>query len=128
MREKRLAFLQKHKKRLWMFGFFGFFGCGGFMYFFSGNVSDLFYFAFFAFFAYFFIGKFSGETPDERLIENSNKAAAKCFGIPMIALYLTGWGVSRPFGTELYVVLVSAVGWAATFLTYAILLWYYERH
>jgi hypothetical protein len=128
MLERWRGFLRKRKKKLWMFGFFGFFGCFGFSYFSTGDVSGLFFFSFFSFFASFFIGSLMVETPDERFVENTNKAAAKCMSVPTIFLFLVGWSASYPFGTKTLMVLLSAVGWAATFLTYAILLWYYERH
>lgn len=127
MKDKRTWLARKMGKRLWLFGFFGLCGCFGFRYFSSGDVGDLFYFAFFGFFAWFILGKPMGEIPDERLAENCRKAAFKCFFIPMLALFVIGYAMSRDYGTKEFVVLVSALGWAATLLSYAILVWLYEK-
>ncbi len=109
------------------YGFFGFFGCFGFRYFYSHDMGDLFYFSFFAFFAYFIVGKLMREMPDERLLANSNKAAARTLYIPTLALFLIGFGATKPFGTKEFIVLISAVAWALSMLTYAALFYYYDK-
>ncbi len=120
--------LKKIRRSRRLFGFFGFFGCFGFEYFTSRDVGDLFYFSFFAFFAFFLIGSITGQKSDEMLVENSRRAAHNTFFIPMFAIFLIGYSASMPFGTKEFVVIVSALAWAASFLTYAILLYHYEKH
>jgi hypothetical protein len=110
-----------------MVGFFGFFGFMGFRYFYSHDPGDLFYFTFFAFFGYFLLGKVFAEIPDERYIENRNRALAGVIWVPLAALYITGALVSYSFATKEFVVLVSAVGWAAAHLCYALLFLHYEK-
>ena len=118
----------KSKKFASFYGFFGFFGCFGFRYFSTHDVGDLFYFSFFAFFAFFLIGRLAKEMHDERFLENSRKAAAKAFYIPMLAVFLIGWSAAQPFGTKEFMVIVSALAWALSMLTYAALFYYYEKH
>ncbi|MBN7771846.1 DUF3796 domain-containing protein [Clostridium aminobutyricum] len=110
------------------YGFFGFFGFFGFQYFSTHDVGDLFYFSFFAFFAFFLIGKLSKEMRDERFVENSQKAAAKAFYIPMLAVFIIGWSATQPFGTKEFMVIVSAFAWASSMITYAGVFYYYEKH
>lgn len=118
----------KLKKFSWLGGFFGFFGCFGFRYFSSYDVSDLFYFSFFSFFGFFLIGRLSKEMPDERFMENSQKAAAKIFFIPMMAVFIIGWSATMPFGTKEFMVAVSAFTWTLSLLAYSVLFYYYEKH
>ena len=118
----------KSKKQLKYTGFFGFFGFYGFMYFANHQVGQLFWFSFFAFFAYFVLGRLAEEMPDERYIENSNRAKLKTCWIPLAAVFLVGWSGVFPFATREFMVVVCALGWAATFLAYAALFVYYEKH
>ncbi|MBS6644629.1 MAG: DUF3796 domain-containing protein [Clostridiaceae bacterium] len=116
------------KKNLKYCGAFSIFGFLGFLYFINQNVSCLFFFSFFSFFSYFILGKLLEDTPDERYIENSNKAKVKTAMIPMTALFIIGWGSSMLFFTKEFVVVVSALGWSLTLIVYAILFAYYEKH
>lgn len=110
------------------YGFLGFLGFLGFGYFTSREIGQLFYFSFFSFFSYFFIGKLMAEKPDERYAENNEKARAKALAIPLLCLFLIGWGANWSFGTKEFFVIVSALGWAATFIAYALLFYWYEKH
>lgn len=116
------------KKKVKLFGLFGFAGFLGFQYFINYDVSCLFYFSFFSFFSYFVLGKLTEATPDERYIENSNKARLKSSIIPLVTLFIIGWSTSLSFTTEAFIVVVSALGWSLTIIVYAILFLYYEKH
>lgn len=118
----------KKKKNERLAGMFGIFGFLGFQYFIDHQVIHLFWFSFFAFFSYFVLGRLAEEMPDERYIENSNKAKLKTCWIPLAAMFLVGWSGGFPFATREFMVLVCALGWAATFLAYAFLFVYYEKH
>ncbi|NLI93016.1 MAG: DUF3796 domain-containing protein [Peptococcaceae bacterium] len=114
-------------KYWWLWGLWGFWGCFGFRYFFTHEIGDLFYFSFFAFFGFYFIGKLSLEMPDERYKANAQKAISKAAFIPAIALFIIGFSGTFPFGTKELMVTLSALGWAAFLITYAILFYYYEK-
>lgn len=116
------------KKKLKYVGAFGFFGFLGFLYFVNQEVSYLFYFSFFSFFSFFILGKLTEDTPDERYIENSNKAKLKTAMIPMAALFIIGWSTSLSLIIKEFIVIVSALGWSLTLIIYAILFVYYEKH
>lgn len=112
-------------KHAWLFGFFGF---QGFTYFITGNPLSLFFFSFFSFFAYYFIAKMAGEMQDERYYENSQKAKLKTAAIPLVTLFIIGFGSGFPFATKEIIILTSAFGWAVTLISYAFLFWYYDKH
>lgn len=116
---------RKYSRFTWILGFIGFLG---FRYFFSHEIGDLFNFSFFALFSAYFTAKLAAEMPDERYKENRLKAKAKTMFVPAIALFAIGMGIASfgiPRGT---IVLIAALGWAATFITYAVAFWYYEKH
>ena len=85
---------QKSIKYAWLFGFFGF---QGFTYFQTGNPLSLFWFSFFA---YYFIAKMADEMQDERYFENSKKAKLKTAAIPLVTLFIVGFGSGFPFVTK----------------------------
>lgn len=116
------------KEKMKYIGFFGFFGFFGFRYFATGQIGELFWFSFFAFFSYFFLGKLLGEMPDERYYENRSKAKAKSAIIAVVFLFLIGWSGSFSFIGKEFMILLAAMGWAATFLVYSALFWYYEKN
>jgi hypothetical protein len=116
----------KLKKLSPLWGLWGFWGFWGFRYFASRNVGDLFYFSFF--FAFYFIGKLSLEMPDERFQANAQKAMAKAAFVPAIALFVSGFSGTLPFGSRELMIVISALGWAAFLLTYSVLFYYYEKH
>ena len=109
-------------------GFLGFFGFLGFDYFAERHVGSLFMFSFFAYFGYFVLAKLLRETPDERFVENATKARVRVLSIPLTALFIVGFCSSFTFATPAFVVLISAIGWTATILGYAFLLYHYETH
>jgi len=109
----------------WLLGFMGFLG---FRYFWSHELPDLFFFSFLSFFSFFFTVRLTAEMPDERYEENRQKAKAATVFVPALSLFIIGIGVMRGYAGEGFVVLVSALGWAATFITYAVAFWYYEKH
>jgi hypothetical protein len=112
-------------KYVWLFGFFGFYG---FTYFATRQPLSLFWFSFFSFFAYYFIGKMADEMQDERYLENSQRAKLKTAAIPLVALFIIGFGSGFPFVTKEMIILACAVGWAATLVSYAILFWHYDKN
>lgn len=120
--------MTKKKKLVKHAGWFGLFGFLGFQYFADREVYHLFWFSFFAFFSCFVLGRLAEAMPDERYIENSNKAKQKICWIPLFIMFLVGWSGGWPFATREFMVLVCALGWAATFLAYAALFVYYENH
>lgn len=109
-------------------GFFGFFGFMGFSYFSTGQVSSLFWFSFFAFFSYFLLAKLAAEMPDERLMENSRRAKTVSAMIPLTTVFIVGFCAGLPFASPELTTIVCALGWAATFIVYALLFIYYEKH
>lgn len=100
----------------------------GFRFFFTHEPTDLFYFSFFSFFSFYFTAKLAAEIPDERYEENRIKAKAATMFIPAIALFAIGIGTIQKILSEEFIVLIAALGWAATFITYAVAFWYYEKH
>jgi hypothetical protein len=116
---------RKYHRFTWALGFVGFVG---FRYFFSHEFSDVFYFSFLSFFGTFFTAKLAAEMPDERYEENRRRAKAATMFVPALALFAIGIGGVQDILSREFVVLVAAVGWAATFITYAIAFWYYEKH
>ena len=115
------------KEKLAYCGFFGFFGFLGFSYFQTQQVQALFWFSFLGFFCYFPLGKLLLETPDERFVQNSTKAKLRTVIIPLAVMFVIGWGAGYPWFSKEAIVLLAAFGWAATFITYALLLVRYER-
>ena len=109
-------------------GFFGFFGFLGFSYFSTGQVGSLFWFSFFAFFSYFLLAKLAAEMPDERLVENSRRARTVSANIPLTTVFVVGFCAGWPFGSPELITTICALGWAATFIVYALLFVYYEKH
>jgi len=65
--------------------------------------------------------------PDERYEENRLKAKAATMFVPAIALFLVGIGLTTKIIDLTGAVLIAAIGWAATFITYAVAFWYYEK-
>ena len=109
----------------WLLGFVGFLG---FHYFFTHEPPALFYFSFFSFFSFFFTARLAAEMPDERYEENRLKAKAAVMFIPALALFAIGIGMVCGISSQEFIVLIAALGWAATFITYAVAFWYYEKH
>lgn len=116
---------RKYRRFFWLLGFMGFLG---FRYFFSHEISDLFYFSFFALFSAYFTARLAAEMPDERYEENQLKAKATTTFIPAIALFAIGIGIVSFSIPRETIVLIAALGWAATFINYAVAFWYYEKH
>ena len=116
------------KKNVKHLGFLGFLGFAGFDYFLDKNVGSLFMFGFFAYFGYFILAKLLAEAPDERFRENASRACVSVMPIPLFALFAVGFCASYAFATKEFVVILSAVGWAATILAYAGFLYHYEKH
>lgn len=114
-----------YAKFAWLFGFFA---LKGLKYFTTGDPTTLLYFAFVGFFGFLFTGKLAMERPDERYYENRQKAKAIAMFVPAIALFIVGFSSLLPFGTRDFMILGCALGWAATFLTYSIALYYFEKH
>ncbi len=65
---------------------------------------------------------------DERYEENRLKAKATTTFIPAIALFAIGIGIVSFSIPRETIVLIAALGWAATFINYAVAFWYYEKH
>ncbi len=122
---KRKGGSQNFIKYLWFLGFLGF---RGFKYFTTSDPLSLFWFSYFSFFAYYFVGKMADQMPDERYIENSNKAKQKVVFIPLITLFAIGFFSGFSFVTKELIVLAGAFGWAITIISYAFLFWYYDTH
>jgi len=116
---------RKYHRFTWLLGFVGF--CG-FSYFYTRDVNYLFYFSFLSFFSTYFTARLAAEMPDERYEENRIKAKAATMFIPAIALFAIGIGATQGFLSHEAVVLIAALGWAATFIVYAVAFWYYEKH
>ncbi|MGB8454689.1 MAG: DUF3796 domain-containing protein [Anaerocolumna sp.] len=116
---------KKFHKYNWILGLLGFLG---FKYFESHNSSMLFFFSFFGLFSNCIVSRLAAEMPDERYITNRQKAKTITMLIPAAALFIIGISSLFAFGTRDFMVLVSALGWAATFLTYSISFYYYEKY
>ena len=116
---------KQYYKYNWLLGFLGFLG---FKYFENHNTSMLFFFSFLGLFSNYIVSKLAAEMPDERYIANRQKAKNVTMLIPAAALFIIGISSLFPFGTKDFMVLISALGWAATFLTYSITFYYYEKH
>jgi Kef-type K+ transport system membrane component KefB len=116
---------RKYHRFTWILGFAGFWGL---RYFYSQDVNDLFFLSFLSFFSTYFTARLAAEMPDERYEENRLKARAATMFIPAFILFAIGIGTARGFLSHEWVVLLAAVGWAATFITYAVAFWYYEKH
>lgn len=116
---------RKYSQFTWLFGFFGFVG---FRYFVSHNMNDLFFFSFFSLFSFYFTTKLASEMPDERYEENRMRAKEKTWIIPIIALSSLVIGMTSFDIPRIAIVIIVSLGWAATFLTYALAFWYYEKY
>ena len=116
---------REYHRYTWLMGFTGFLG---FKYFFSHDPSNLFMFSFFALFSNYFTVKLAAEMPDERYKINRLKAKATTIFVPVIALSAIGLGLTLGWFGLAGVVIIAAVGWAATFITYSVAFWYYEKH
>lgn len=116
---------RKYHRFTWLLGFVGFLGC---RYFFSRDANDLFIFSFLAFFSTYFTAKLASEMPDERYQENRLKAKATVLFVPAVFLFLIGIGIISWNISQGMIVILAALGWAMTFITYAIAFWYYEKH
>jgi len=116
---------RKYHRFAWLLGFVGFYG---FSYFRTHDVNDLFFFSFLCFFSTFFTARLAAEMPDERYEENRLKAKSAAMFVPAFALFVIGVGAARGYLTHGIIVLIAALGWAATFITYAVAFWYYEKH
>jgi len=116
---------RKYHRFTWLLGFIGFWG---FSYFYTRDVNDLFFFSFLSFFSTFFTTRLAAEMPDERYEENRVKAKAATMFVPAIALFAIGIGAARGYLSHDIIVLIAALGWAATFITYAAAFWYYEKY
>ncbi|HHV09049.1 MAG TPA: DUF3796 domain-containing protein [Clostridiales bacterium] len=116
---------RKYQRYVWLMGFMGFLGFG---YFIDHSPNSLFLFSFFAFFSAYFTAKLAAEMPDERYEENRLKAKAAALFVPVIALFAIGFGLTMEWIRLTGAVIIAAAGWAATFITYAIAFWYYEKH
>ncbi len=114
-----------YRRYTWLCGFFGLLG---FSYFFSGRPQDLFYFSFLAFFSSYFTTKLADELLDERYEEDRQKAQATTMVVPTVALIAIGLGLVVFDASLEIIVLLAALGWAATFIAYAAAFWYYEKH
>lgn len=106
----------------------GFLGFMGFEYFISHDPAVLFYFGFFGMFSSFFTSRLALEMPDERYRDNRRRAQAAAMWVPTLALLLIGISSLFSFGTREFMIIVSAVGWAATFLTYSLGFYYFEKY
>lgn len=116
---------RKYHRFVWLQGFAGLLG---FRYFFTHEPPDLFYFSFLSFFSFYFTAKLAAEMPDERYEENRLKAKAATMFVPALALFAIGAGTVCGIISRELIVLIAALGWAATFITYAAAFWYYEKH
>lgn len=96
--------MKKQFNYIWFLGFLGF---QGFTYFITHNPLSLFWFSFFSFFAYYFVNKLSKEMPDERYFKNSKNARLKTSIIPLITVFLVGFGAGFPFVTKNYLYLIK---------------------
>jgi hypothetical protein len=115
---------RKYHRFIWLSGFLGLLG---FRYFSSHNINDLFYFSFFCYFSTYFTARLAAEMPDERYEENRLRAKAATMFVPAIALFVIGFGAAVDYLSYSFIVLIAALGWAATFITYALAFWYYEK-
>jgi hypothetical protein len=115
---------RKYHRFIWLSGFLGLLG---FRYFSSHNVYDLFFFSFFCYFSTYFTARLAAEMPDERYEENRLRAKAATMFVPAVALFAIGFGAAVDLLSYSLIVLIAAFGWAATFITYALAFWYYEK-
>lgn len=123
----------KPNSKIEYIGFLGFLGFLGFAKSFQGQ-SQFIFFAFFGFFSYFIIGHISRETPDERMINNYQRAK-----LVMIKLYSAVFAVLWVFvvinNNRLHIEHVSmrlieiivSVGFAASLIINSFLIYYYEK-
>ncbi len=116
---------RRYSRFTWLLGFLGFLGC---RYFFSHDLNDLFNFSYFALFSAYFTNKLAAEMPDERYQENHLRAKAAAMMIPAVTLFLIGLGIVWFDFSKGVIVLCTALGWSATFITYALAFWYYEKY
>lgn len=115
----------RYGKFTWILGFLGLLG---FRYFLDGDPAYLFYFSFFGFFSLYFTGKLANEMPDERYYENNQKARSVAFFVPVIFLFIIGMTIVFDFATIGLLAVISAIGWAASFITYAVAFYYFEKY
>ena len=116
---------RKYQRFTWMLGFLGFTGLN---YFTSHDPAALFCFGFFGMFSFYFTSKLALEMPDERYQTDRKRAQAVTVWVPAAALLIIGLSSLFSFGTREFMIIVSAIGWAATFLTYSIAFYYFEKH
>lgn len=118
---------QKRVLRSYIAGFAGFVGFLGFRYFFTGDPADLFSFAFLAFFSFFILGKIQSEFQDERWLNNSRKSSMVGFVVAMGFVFVIGFFYSNFDLPKEFVAGGSALGWIASWFSYAISFWVFER-
>lgn len=116
---------KRYGKYSWVLGFLGLLG---FRYFVEQDPAYLFYFSFFSFFSFYFTGKLANEMPDERYYENNLRARSVAFTVPAVALFIIGLTIVFDFATITIIASISAVGWAACFITYAVAFYYFEKY
>lgn len=116
---------RKYLRFTWILGFIGFWG---FSYFYTHDLNDLFFFSFLCFFSTYLTARLAAEMPDERYEENRLKAKAATMFVPAVILFVIGFGAASEYLSQGLIVLLAALGWAATIITYAVAFWYYEKH
>lgn len=115
-------------RRPFLLGFLGFLGFRGIQYLSTHNAVDLFWLSWFAFFGFFLLAIVTKDSPDERYWENAAKARKAVFFLPLLALFVIGFSSGFDFGTREFMIVVSALGWVGTLLSYVGALYYYETH
>src|SRR5690625_2481703 len=116
--------IQKPIKYLWLLGFLG---LQGFKYFKTGEPLALFWFSYFSFFAYCFIGQMADEMQDERYFVNSQRAKLKTAKIHLMTLFTIGLFSGFSFVTKEVILVICALGWAGTLISYFYLFWHYDQ-
>ena len=116
----------KKRKAGSTFGVLGVFAFVGAPYFLTGGMADMLCLAV-CFLTLVFIAKLAQEMPDERYRENMERARSRVVVIPTLVLFIIGWSYQHPFATKEFIVMVCALGWAFTWITFAALFFYYEK-
>ena len=113
------------KKQFYM-GFAGLIGFLSLKFFFTGEVLDLMPIGFFGFFANFFIARISGDSTDERYMEDKKTALAFIGQLAVIELFVL-MCLGLLLGNHAIVPALISVCFAVTALSYAVKLYMLEE-
>lgn len=113
-------------KKNFYLGFVGLFGFNSLKYFFTKDISDLYFIMFFAFFSHFFISKINGDKADERYQENHIIAMSLVGDLSMISMFLI-WCLTFTLKKIEITMLLLSIAYAIIHNVYAIKLYKLEE-